>query len=308
MKGETFVVFRLVTGFDLPRRNFISDKETVWIAISNMYHDNTGIEANVDLEAHIKSQFPPGFKIAKMDKPLRSPLSVTRRLKEEVSKDKTRRLSLNNRFLQTCTLPSNMAEGSIIPFGHTRLELLAQVLQRGFATVRDNYALIVVNDRKTAHANHLMKDRIPSGDECQGKLIVLATIAALHSIGRPNAKVYSNSWSHAIEEIIEWLSDATKRKGDLVVSMDLMAGFELAIIMDLTGGLAAVATRTLANVIVIYSNPVLDQQWLIQNVLKPGHDCKNIMDWTSTKTKIPSSIESLIGNMYNLEFYNSFLV
>ena len=90
--------------------------------------------------------------------------------------------------------------------------------------------------------------------------------------------------------------------------MDLMAGFELAIIMDLTGGLAAVATRTLANVIVIYSNPVLDQQWLIQNVLKPGHDCKNIMDWTSTKTKIPSSIESLIGNMYNLEFYHSFLV
>ena len=26
LKGETFVVFRLETGFDLPRRNFISDK------------------------------------------------------------------------------------------------------------------------------------------------------------------------------------------------------------------------------------------------------------------------------------------
>ena len=48
-------------------RNFISDKETVWVAMSHNYYGYKKLPVDVDLEEHLKSQFPPGFKVAKMD-------------------------------------------------------------------------------------------------------------------------------------------------------------------------------------------------------------------------------------------------
>ena len=67
----------------------------------------------------------------------------------------------------------------------------------------------------------------------------------------------------------------------------------------MTGGASSVITRTLANVIRIFYNPVLDQQWAIQNILKPGHDCSTIMDF-STREKVPSDITALIGEIINI--------
>ena len=97
-------------------------------------------------------------------------------------------------------------------------------------------------------------------------------------------------------EITEFMSDP---KGDLLVSSQYISGIEFANIFDLTGGQPAVTTRTLANVIKIYYNPVLDQQWAIQNILKPGHDCSTIMDF-STREKVPSDITALIGEIINM--------
>ena len=105
------------------------------------------------------------------------------------------------------------------------------------------------------------------------------------------------SYSDKIEDIIDWITDPIKRKGDLVVSIELVAGFEHAIIMDLTGGDSSVVTRTLAHVIRIFANPVLSQYWAIQNILQSSHDCSTIMDWTSTRSKIPSDITCLMGEM-----------
>ena len=82
------------------------------------------------------------------------------------------------------------------------------------------------------------------------------------------------------------------------MSMDLMAGFEQRIIIDLTGGLSAVTTRTLANVMVINFSPVLDQQWTIQNFLNQSHDCTTIMNWTETRARIPASKMSLMGMIF----------
>ena len=82
-----------------------------------------------------------------------------------------------------------------------------------------------------------------------------------------------------------------------MVSLDLVAGFEQAVVMDLTGGYPAATTRTLANAIKISFNTVLDQQWAIQNILTPGHDCSTIMDWGPTRDKIPSDITSLLGKI-----------
>ena len=281
-------------------RNFIKEKTTVWIAMCNYYDATKRLPAEVDdkekLEEFLKRSFPPGFQVAKMDKPLRSPLSVTKDLKDMVERrGGVSQLALNDRFLLDSTLPSNMAEGSVTDIGND-IELLEKLFKKAFEVVtKDTSVMIIVNDRPT-YANNLMMEMIKDDPDCQGKLVVLDVLAALHSIGRYNTKKYTLSCSDPPEEITECMSDP---KGVLLVSRQYISGIEFANIFDLTGGLSAVTTRTLANVIKIFYNPVLDQQWAIQNFLKPGHDCSTIMDF-STREKVPSDITALIGEIISM--------
>merc|ERR1719362_1886261 len=277
-------------------RSFIKEKTTVWIAMCNFYDPQNELPAEVDdkekLEEFLKTSFPPGFQVAKMDKPLRSPLSVTKDLKNQVERrGGVSQLDLNDRFLLDSTLPSNMADGLVTAIGHTKIELLGQLFKKAFKVVtEDTSVMIIVNDRPT-FANNLMKKMIQDDPDCQGKLVVLDVLAALHSIGRVNTKKHTLSCSDPPEEITEWMSHP---KGDLLVSRQYISGIEFANIFDLTGWQSAVTTRTLANVINICYNPVLDQQWTIQNFLKPGHDCSTVMDLPSTREKVPSDITALI--------------
>jgi hypothetical protein len=232
-----------------------------------------------------------------MDKPLRSPLCVTKDLKTQVERmGGVSQLDLNDRFLLDSTLPSNMADGSVTVIGYTKIELLGQLFKKAFEVVtEDTSVMIIVNDIPTS-ANELMKEMIKDDPDCQGKLVVLDVLAALHSIGRVNTKKYTLSCSDPPAKITEWMSDP---KGDLLVSRQYISGIEFANIFDLTGGQSAVTTRTLANVIHICYNPVLDQQWAIKNILKPGHDCSTIMDF-STREKVPSDITALIGEIISM--------
>ena len=288
-------------------KNFIKGKTTVWIAMCNTYGSATRIPAEVDdkekLDEYLKSQLLPGFQSAKMNKPLRSPLSVTKQLKGRVERSGgVSQLDLNDRFLLDSTLPSNMADGSTTDIGYTKIELLGQGFKKAFqAVTEDNYVMIIVNDRPTL-ANSLMKEMMNIDPDCRGKVVVLGVLAALHSIGRYNTKKYTLSCSDPPAEITEWMSDPSKRKGDMLVSIQYVPGIEYAIIFDLTGGDSIVTTRTLANIIRIHSNPIFDQQWVIQNVLIPGHDCITIMDWPSTKEKVPSDITALIGEINNIHY------
>ena len=58
------------------------------------------------------------------------------------------------------------------------------------------------------------------------KLALLPTLDALVSIGRSDYKIYSNLDHDNIEEIKDWLFKPNDRKGDLVVSKELLAGFK----------------------------------------------------------------------------------
>ena len=57
-------------------KQFILDKKTVWIAMSNNYGNAQMIPSDVDLKLYLRNQFPPGFKVAEMKMPLRSPLKM----------------------------------------------------------------------------------------------------------------------------------------------------------------------------------------------------------------------------------------
>ena len=208
-------------------RKFISDKTTVWMALSNSYFGNTKkLPTNVDIEAHLKSKFPPGFEVAKMDKPLRSPLSVTKHMRDQVlERGKGGHLTLNEMFLQNSTLPANLAEGSVTSFGQMVPELLGQSLQKVFDTVRDSFAMLIIDDRPT-FVNNLMEGQISSDVNCKGKLVVLNVLAALHSIGRYNTIVHTKSISNKIEDIIDCIS-GVNRQVDLYIPSTINTGYIL---------------------------------------------------------------------------------
>jgi hypothetical protein len=139
---------------------FISNKETVWISLSNGYNYE-GLADGVDIEVELKMWFP-GFEVAKMDKPLRCPLRVAKDLKDKAAyMGKVSQLDFNEKLLAESTLPSNLAEGSFTMFGHDKMELLPQVFQQVSQRVKGNqHALIIINDSPNECVNKLMRSRI----------------------------------------------------------------------------------------------------------------------------------------------------
>ena len=90
------------------------------------------------MEVELKKWFP-GFEVAKMDKPLRCPLSVAKDLKEQAAyRGKVSQLPFNDKLLAESTLPSNLAEGSLTEFGLDKMELLPQVLQQVSQCVKED--------------------------------------------------------------------------------------------------------------------------------------------------------------------------
>ena len=99
------------------------------------------------------------------------------------------------------------------------------------------------------------------------KLALLPTLDALESIGRSDYKIYSNLDHDNIEEIKDWLFKPNDRKGDLVVSKELLAGFKNETVLYLGfSDASSIITRMVSNAIVINSNPVLDQEWILQKI------------------------------------------
>ena len=70
--------------------------------------------------------------------------------------------------------------------------------------------------------------------ECKNNINVIATDIAFELAGRPSPIYYCVDYSsHCIEKVKEWISG--KKEQDLVVSLELMKGFEDPLIIDLSG-------------------------------------------------------------------------
>jgi hypothetical protein len=270
---------------------FISDKETVWISLSNTYNFGNRLSEGVDLEVELKKWFP-GFEVAKMDKPLRCPLSVAKKLKDQAAhRGKLSQLPFNEKLLAESTLPSNLAEGSITEFGLDKMELLPQVIPQVFKKVKGNQnALIIIRDRPNGALNKLMRSRIQC--PCRDKITVLPIDVSFQSNGKTQSVFLTLCHQSNPEKLLAWTGG--KRKEDMVVSKDLMKGTEHNLIIDLSNQSEAIS-RSMAHVIVIHSNLVLDMEWVIQSLLTPDHDCNEILNWDIRK-KIPcSNMSDFIG-------------
>ena len=79
-----------------------------------------------------------------------------------------------------------------------------------------------------------------------------------------------------------------------MVSKELMKGTEHDLILDLSN-LNEAVSRSMAHVIRIISNPVLDMEWVIQNLLTPDHDCNEILNWDVRKKISIPNMSDFIG-------------
>jgi hypothetical protein len=270
---------------------FISDKETVWISLSNTYNYGKRLPEGVDLEIEVKSWFP-GFEVAKMDKPLRCPLSVAKDLKDGAAyKEKVSQLNFNEKLLAESTLPSNLAEGSLTVFGLDKMELLPQVFQQVSQRVKGNqHALIIIRDGLYEPVNILMRSRIQC--QCRDKITVLPIDVSFQANGKTQSVFLALGHQSKPEKVLAWTGG--KGKEDMVVSRELMKGTEHDLIIDLSLQNEA-SSRSMAHVIRIHSNPVLDMEWVIQNLLTPDHDCNEILNWEVRKKISSSNMSDNIG-------------
>ena len=83
--------------------------------------------------------------------------------------------------------------------------------------------------------------------ECKKNINVIATDVAFELAGRQSPIYYCVDYSsHCIQKVKEWISG--KKEQDLVVSLELMKGFEDPLLIDLAGKLV-VSSRSSSKVV-----------------------------------------------------------
>merc|ERR1719362_1488487 len=171
------------------------------------------------------------------------------------------------------------------------MELLPQIIQQVSQSVKGNQlALIIIHDGPNQTVNKLMKSRIQC--RCRDKITVLPIDVSFQANGKTQSVFLALDHQSKPEKVLAWTGG--KRKEDMVVSRELMKGTEHDLIIDLSRTLEA-ASRSMAHVITIHSNPVLDMEWVIQNLLTSDHDCNEILNWDVRKKISSSTMYDFIG-------------
>ena len=282
-------------------RAFFSSKETIWVAMSNSYY-NSKIGGSVDLEAWAKTQYPDDFEVVKMDTPLRMPANVSKDIKNGYSgMSKATQLALNSRLMAECKIPSNLVEGCTIEnFFSAELEPLFKLFEQAFATIsKDNYAVIVIDDRTFLAINECMRSIIKC--KCRDIIFVLTVKLAMMKAGRKLTAFHCIFHSSSEELLKKLTSEFSDR--DLVLSATLMNGYEHNVIIDITNT-HDVSSRSSSKFIRLLPNALLDMMVVYEKLLKnEGHNCDDIMDLSEEHlANINFSLLDLLGKFGTLSW------
>ena len=272
-------------------KRLISSKTTVWMALSSVYHAQR-LEQSVNLESLLNQWFP-GFQVAKMTMPLRLPTKVAEHMKSQFSRmiATGTQLQFNYRLFAESSVPSNMAEGrcNIEKFGVGQTKPLHELLQEAFETIpRGKFALIIIKDQPT-YANNAVKALVHC--QCKDMIDVLQMDVAMQAIGRPPPTYHCIHYTSGQDIVKAWLSG--QRNQDIVVSIELIRGFENDIIMDTTC-FSEITSRCSAQLIQVVANPFMDLMCVHEGILKESHECQAMMTRESRPSLTPS-INDLIG-------------
>ena len=199
---------------------------------------------------------------------------------------------LNNTLLAESSVPSNMAEGICHnkTFGVGQLKSLHEVLQEAFDKIpKGKFALIILDDRETT-SYEVVNRQIRC--QCRKVIHALKMDVAMQANDRPPPIYHCTHYTHGEDEVKAWISG--QRNQDLVVSYELIRGFENDIILDTTATFE-VMSRCSAQLISLHTNSFLDLMCVNEGILKGTHECQDIMKRELRSSLVPLSVETLIG-------------
>ena len=249
-------------------RYLIQSKDIVWMALSNFYYGEA-LDGPDNMDQLFKGWFPDmNFKMAEMKMPLRMSSNVAKELKSHCENQKklaatknvfsrTSKLYLNSKLFAESTLPSNLTEGCKIKrIGNEKIRPLTELLHECFKLIPNQFAMIIINDDGTNKVNKKIRSMIHCHEQCKRMINVITIDVALENVGRPCPKFHCIDFTNGEQEVKEWISG--NRQQDLVVSKELIKGFEHDLIVDLTGGFNEIFSRASAQIIQLCPNPLLD--------------------------------------------------
>ena len=268
--------------------------EMAWLAFSNDYFYNTKLSDSESPESHLKQHFP-NFKIVSMKSSLRMPKIISQNVQNAMQNQfgKVKQLSFNQKLAATSMTPTNLVEGSEIKaFGFEKITELSEMMKEATKDLsKDTFSMIVINDSDLQPENQCLNS-ILKCKICKKFAYALMIDNALEKSGRNEPLYYTNNHSSSEEKIRKWIS-GEDRTTDIVVSFNLIAGFENDFIIDLTNS-AEIQTRCSGQLIRILSNPVIEGLILNEDVFTKDHSCQEIME-RGKRPKISTNISDLIG-------------
>ena len=272
-------------------KRLISSKSTVWMALSSQYYESR-LEQSVNIDS-LLTQWFPGFQVAKMTMPLRLPTKVAEDIKSHYSRmiATATPLRFNDRLFAESSVPSNMAEGrcNIEKFGVGQMKPLHELLQQAFERIpRGKFALIIIQDRPV-YSNHAVKALVHC--QCKDMIDVVTMDVAMQAIGRPPPTYHCIHYTSGQDDVKAWISG--QRNQDMVVSYELIRGFENDFILDITNSLEIIS-RCSAQLIKVVANPFLDLMCVHEGILKGDHECQDMMT-RELRPSLTPSIDDLIG-------------
>ena len=200
-----------------------------------------------------------------------------------------------------CKIPSNLVEGCTIEnFFSAELEPLFKLFEQAFATIsKDNYAVIVIDDRTFLAINECMRSIIKC--KCRDIIFVLTVKLAMMKAGRKLTAFHCIFHSSSEESLKKLTSEFSDR--DLVLSFALQGGYEHNVIIDITNTLD-VSSRSSSKLIKLHPNALLDMMVVYEKLLKnEGHNCDDIMDLSEEHlANINFSLLDLLGKFGTLSW------
>ena len=120
---------------------------------------------------------------------------------------------------------------------------------------------------------------------------VLTMDVAMQAIGRPPPTYHCIHYTSGQDIVKAWISG--QRNQDLVVSFELIRGFENDYILDTTSS-TEITSRCSAQLIRVYANPFMDLMCVHEGILKESHECQAMMT-RELRPSLTPSINDLIG-------------
>ena len=250
--------------------NILKDKRITWLSLSGIYDKDEGsakkYRGNVEKERVAK--YFPGFEIARMKLPLRSPKKIMEVMRKHYKETGSHRTSLNHFLLNNSNMPPTLTEGKVVEFDEEHFGSFADTLKLCLQHVPEGKpSLFIVR----SNWNHF----VPTAcQKCEKYLVAKTINFAFRDIGEKAPLQYLANYSSSKQEIVDWLNGKSDKH--LVASMDMTCGYEHNSVINLAEMEFCMRSTTLVIMPKLELNYFYKALPLFEYCNSKYHDCNNL--------------------------------